>query len=1138
MGTTKYWKGLDELNSTPEFEELQKKEFAEELSVDEFLSDSKVQEASTARRDFLKFLGFSVAAATIASCESPVVKAVPYAVKPEEVYPGIPNWYASTYYDGTSYASILVKSREGRPIHIKGNKDRGITKGAVNPQIAGSVLGLYDGERLTNPMVAGQDESWETVDGAISSKLKSIVGKGKKVVLLSNTVISPSTLSVIEEFKSSLTGEESTMDMVAAPVDVAGEEMRVDANGEEGAAVMPNIEEPVDNSLVQHVQYDAVSYSGMRAANKESFGQNIIPDYDFSKAKVIVSVAADFLNSWLLPTQFTGQYLERRNPDGEWMSRHFQFETNMSITGSNADVRGMIKPSQQGAVLALLHKEVTGSALSGVDTSSLNEVVVEQIKMAADELKAAKGSSLVVAGSNRKSIQVVVNSINNALNNYTGPINLSDPINLYQSEDEKMEALITDLSAGKIGAILTWDCNPVYSHPRGEEFKAGLAKAELSVSMSMYADETGANCEYNAPASHTLESWEDFCPKNSHYAIAQPTIRPLHDTRPAAESLMVWAGMAEHVGKDSKNYYDYIRMVWEKWGYPGQTAFSNFEDYWNDAVHYSTAKTEVVPAVPMAFSGNTSAAAKDIASISAGSWELSLYQKAGIGVGVQANNPWLQEMPDPISKVTWDNYITMAPSDMEANGYATEVGQRSESNLATVSVGEKSLTLPVFAQPGQMPGTIGIALGYGRGANGEKIGKAAYQIDEFGKNDAKTVIGANGFALINNGEGDAYDVAVSKSEGTYTLACTQTHSTVMARNSIVKETTLEIYKTKGKSAYNHQHVLHSGWNHDEKPVTEFNLWDEHPVEKVGHRWGMSIDLNSCIGCGSCLIACQSENNVPVVGRDEVRRSREMHWLRLDRYYAADTELTVGTRDEDKFNFDDSEIPSQNPKVVHMPMMCHHCNHAPCETVCPVAATTHSNEGLNQMTYNRCIGTRYCANNCPYKVRRFNWFNYPSYRKFENVNPSQDDLGRMVLNPDVVVRTRGVMEKCSMCVQRIQSGKLAAKKADRPVMDGEVTTACADVCPTNAIIMGDWNDDNSAIKAASESDRAYQVLEEVGIKPNIWYQVKVRNHKNEALAAAQVEHHGGHGGDHGEGHEGEEHGDEHAHKEGDSHGEGH
>jgi molybdopterin-containing oxidoreductase family iron-sulfur binding subunit len=470
-------------------------------------------------------------------------------------------------------------------------------------------------------------------------------------------------------------------------------------------------------------------------------------------------------------------------------------------------------------------------------------------------------------------------------------------------------------------------------------------------------------------------------------------------------------------------------------------------------------------------------------------------------------------MPDPVTKVTWDNYITMNPVEMEGK-YATTYDQEHGLNLATVSVNGKSVTLPVYPLPGQAPKTIGIALGYGRGANGENIGKAAFQTKEYGGHvqtaDGKpTPIGANVFGMVTTGATFVYSAAakITAAEGTYPIAATQIHHTVMGRDSIVRETTLSIFKNKEREAFNAPHMLQKldkHGKHVEAPMSEFDLWAAHPVEKIGHRWGISIDLSSCIGCGSCLIACQSENNVPVVGKDEVRRGREMHWLRIDRYFASDEEAAVGTKaDKETFSYDEAEIPALNPSVVHMPLMCHHCNHAPCETVCPVAATTHSNEGLNQMAYNRCIGTRYCANNCPYKVRRFNWFNYPSYKKFTEVNPAQDDLGRMVLNPDVTVRTRGVMEKCSLCVQRIQATKLVAKKEARVIADGEFATACSDACPTNAIVVGDWNDLKSMIREKSEGIRAYQALEEVGVKPNVWYQVKVRNEDNSLLDHIQV-----------------------------------
>ena len=1118
MGTTKkYWKGLDELNATPQFTERAEKEFPQDLSVDQFLSDGKLAESSTGRRDFLKFLGFSVAAATLAACEAPVINAVPYVVKPEDVTPGVANWYASTYYDGQSYASILVKTREARPIHIKGNRDHGITGGSINPQIAASVLSLYDGERLKGPKANSSEEiaTWSSVDSAIVKKLNEVAASNKKIVLLSSTVISPSTLDVIGKFTAKFGGTAGNLEMDA-----------------EGNPIAPQ-----GNGKVEHVQYDAVSYNGIREANLESFGKRIIPDYDFSRAKVVVSVGADFLNSWLLPTQFVGQYLINRNPDGEHMSKHYHFESNMSVTGSNADVRGLIRPSEYGKAVAFLHKEITGTAISGVDASTLSEATQAKLVAAAADMKANKAASLLVCGSNKKSIQVVVNSINSFLKNYTSVINLNDPIMLYASEDAKMNALLSDMAANKIGALLMWDTNPVYSHASGEAFKAALANVGLTVSMSRYADETATGCNYICPDHHALEAWNDFNPKMHHYAIAQPTIRPLNDTRSAAESLMIWSGQANHVGADSTNYHDLIKQNWEVYGFPYQTKHLDFHSYWSENVHNSCGNMDVVAPTPVDFTGNLNASGKDIAAVASGEWEISLYQKPSMGTGLQAGNPWLQEMPDPITKVTWDNYATMSPADMKAMNLSIEVGQENPSSVIKVQVGDKELTLPVYPQPGQASKTIGIALGYGRGENGELIGRAAFHTDEFGKhssgsNGNRKKIGENGFKIAAGGILEVVADSISNTSETYNLACTQTHSTVMGRNSIVKETTFDIYKAQPKGAYNHSHVLHSGWNHDEKPIKEFDLWDEHPVENVGHRWGMTIDLNSCIGCGSCLIACQSENNVPVVGKDEIRRGRDMHWLRIDRYYATDTETAIGTKDKDKFNaggFSALEIPSENPTVIHMPMMCQHCNHAPCETVCPVAATTHSNEGLNQMAYNRCIGTRYCANNCPYKVRRFNWFNYPSYRKFTEVNPAQDDLGRMVLNPDVVVRTRGVMEKCSFCVQKIQEGKLVAKKEDRKVIDGDVTTACADVCPTNAIIVGDWNVPESMVRKSSQEDRAYQVLEEVGTKPNIWYKVKVRNEHNEALSAQQVAHdeHGSHD-EHAteEGHADETHGEAH------------
>jgi molybdopterin-containing oxidoreductase family iron-sulfur binding subunit len=1089
MGMTrKYWKGLDELKETPEFLRSKDQEFPAELSVDEFLGDENLKETSTARRDFLKFLGFSVAAATVAACEAPVTKAIPYVNKPEDVIPGMPTWYASTYYDGVSYASILVKTREGRPIYIKGNKEQGFTQGGTNAQIIASVLGLYDSARLQGPVAGGKDSSWSSVDDKVTAALKS----AKKVTLVSNTVISPSLLGAIDELSLSLGG----------------------VRGENGV---------VTNEKFEHIQYDAVSYAGMRLANEATFGKNIIPDYDFSKAKAIVSVGADFLATWLLPTQFATQYGTRRNPDGEWMSKHFQFESVMSITGSNADYRGMIKPSEQVNVLSYILKAF------GVSTSasaSLDKKVQAIADEAVKALKASKGESIVVCGSNNKAAQVLANKLNNVLENYGKTIDLNNAINLFKSEDAKMDKFVSSVIGGSgSDAVIFMGVNPVYSHPKGAELAKALDKVNLTVSLASHSDETASNCKYNCPDHHALEGWNDYSAKASSYAIGQPTIRPLFNTASSIETMLVWAGKAKRGGKDSKVAYDFIRTTWDAIGFKAQTKYTDFHTYWSMAVHNSCVESAVpAPATPWTFNEAALASLGELPK--GGALEVVLYQKAGIGIGLQANNPWLQELPDPMSKVTWDNYITMNPVEMREQGYVTTYDQENGLNLAKVSVAGKEVTLPVYPMPGQALKTIGIALGYGRGANGENIGKAAFKTKEYGgyettENGNPAPIGANvfPFATVVNGT-LSFEVngGMTPVDGTYPIASTQIHSTVMGRHSIVRETTLDIFKKGEKEAYNPAHMLgtlNKEGEHVEKPVGEFDLWDAHPVEKIGHRWGMTIDLSSCIGCGACLIACQSENNVPVVGKDEVRRGREMHWLRIDRYFASDVEVVVGTRTEE-YSYAAAEIAAENPKVVHMPMMCHHCNHAPCETVCPVAATTHSNEGLNQMAYNRCIGTRYCANNCPYKVRRFNWFNYPSYKKFTEINPAQDDLGRMVLNPDVTVRTRGVMEKCSFCVQRIQAGKLVAKQEGRPVVDGDFSAACGDACPTNAIIVGDWNDIKSMVRKSADDSRSYQALEEVGVKPNVWFKVKVRNEHNAALEKLQVAeaHHGGHGA-HGE-----------------------
>ncbi len=1080
MGNTKkYWKSPEELIGDKKFLKEQENEFPKEMSIDEFIGDEKVQQAGTNRRDFLKFLGFSVGAATLAACETPVIRSIPYVNKPEEITPGVANWYASTYSDGNDFANILVKTREGRPIHIMGNTSTGILTGGINPRINSSVLDLYNDKRLKWPKMQQEPASWSKVDAGIVQHLSKL-DAGAKVRILSGSIISPSMRAAIDQFKAKWGGASATN-----PI---GGQMAASTGMLGGGA---NIE---------HVSYDPISYNGMRIANKENFGIDGIANYDFSKAKTIVSIGADFLANWLLGNQYPGQWAEGRDPKGE-MSKHFQFETIMSVSGANADVRVPIKPSQEGAVVAAICNKLGGSVSGG---GNLDPDTVAKVDQAVKALKANRGRSLVVAGSNDKNIQSVVNKINVMLENYGSTIDLDNALTIKQGDDKAVDELITAVTKGEIDTLFICGVNPVYSHPRGAELAKALqdGKVKMAVSFSMFEDETATNCHFIAPDNHYLESWMDYEIMPDNYAIVQPVISPLHDSRQAASSFLKWCG-------ESTDFLAFMQDYWRNNIYTGV----DFTAYWNQTIHDGGVSNH--KATP---SGKThNGTLMTIPAMEGeGDTEVVFYVDASMGDGTQAANPWLQEMPDPISKVTWDNYITMNPKDAESRGFNLLIGQERPASVATIHVNGQSMWLPVYPSPGQTIGTIGVAMGYGRTAGADKIGGAAYHYARYGApvldtNGNHQAVGKNvapmtrlaADTMCYTGTG-----TVTAETMTYDLACTQTHHTVMGRTSILRETEINVYKSGDKQQFNPEHLLarHEHGKTVKTPIKDIDLWDAHPVEKVGHRWGLSIDLNTCTGCGTCITACNSENNISVVGKDEVWRSRDMHWMRLDRYYSTDDD--AGHREwketgDGDFTYKGLEKPSYYPKVTFVPMMCQHCNHAPCETVCPVAATTHSNEGLNQMTYNRCIGTRYCANNCPFKVRRFNWFNYQNNERFTGVNPAQSDLGRMVLNPDVVVRSRGVMEKCSMCVQNIQAGKLQARKESRGVMDGEIQTACSSGCPTNAITFGDYNDETSMIAEHSASDRAYYMLEEVGVRPNITYMVKVRNTEGKVPVAAET-----------------------------------
>jgi MoCo/4Fe-4S cofactor protein with predicted Tat translocation signal len=1041
-----YWRGTEELEKDSAFLKNSQKEFAQELPIEQFLGKKDLDSTNTSRRDFLKFMGFGITAATLAACETPIIKSLPYVVKPNEVMPGIANYYASTYFDGSDYAGILVKTREGRPIHIEGNKSAPLTNGGVSARVNSSVLSLYNTRRFQQPMKGGVDSDWAAVDGEIKNELTSIKANGGNVRILSSTIISPSSLSLIDEMKSY-----------------------------------------VGEGLVKHVSHDAISYSGVIESNKRTHGVAAVPNYHFDKANVVVSIGSDFLVNGINSIGFSNGYAKMRNPENG-MSKHYQFETTLTTTGSNADVRGAIKPSEQGAIALMLLNAISGGS-SNASLANDDNNVAAKVADAATKLKSSRGKSIVICGSNDPNVQSVVNGINEALGNYGNTIDLNAPLHLRKGSDKQVAELIGEMNSGAVSALFVIDCDPVYSLPASWGFADAMSKVKTSVAMMEKANATSSICGYVCPTGHFLESWNDANPTGNQVTFAQPAINTIYNTRQWQDSFLNWM---DHSG----TYYDYLQSKWNSPTTASEDPSVIFASRWNKYIHdgvgvmgavaASAPESQVTSANvesndSVALSGYNAEAVVSASSSIQGSsegWEIDFYAKTGIGVGNYADNPWLQELPDPVTKVVWDHYATMNPADMLAEGLNTKMGEQERSGMIRVLVGDQSMELPVVSLPGQKRGTIGVALGYGK----------AMVIEE----GVERMIGKNAFAALSVVDGFIqYHSAGSyeKLEMRYNIASTQSSDTMMGRK-ILNETNLDTFKNRGKDAWNPVVMISDAYG-KKQTTDKLDLWTSHAID-LGHRWGLSIDLNTCIGCGSCVTACHSENNVPIVGKDEVNRMRTMSWIRIDRYYSSDADPELHGDINQEKNYSAMEVPSEYPEVGFMPVMCQHCNHAPCETVCPVAATTHSDEGFNQMTYNRCIGTRYCANNCPYKVRRFNWFNYVADPKFTNLNPAQDDLSRMVLNPDVVVRSRGVMEKCSLCVQRVQAGKLAAKKASEPVQDGSIQTACAAACPTHAITFGDINDKESNVRKGAMNERAYHLLEDVGVKPNVWYQTKVRN----------------------------------------------
>ncbi|MBL7738498.1 MAG: TAT-variant-translocated molybdopterin oxidoreductase [Chitinophagaceae bacterium] len=1032
MSQKKYWQSFAEVNDPENFQKKTQDEFREELPFEDV--DSKgLLDAKAPRRDFLKYLGFSTAAATLAaSCKTPVRKAVPFANKPENIIPGEAKYYATTYVQDGDVIPVLAKVRDGRPIKIEGNDMAAYTHGGTTARAQASVLDLYDTHRNRFPTRKVGDKheesTYEFLDKTIGEALAGL--GGKPVVLLSSTIVSPSTKDIIAKF--------------------------------------PNL---------KHVQYDAVSYSGMLLANEASgFGRKI-PSYNFGEAKVIVSLGADFLGTWLNSVENADGYTKGRkiNEKNVEMSKHYQFESYLSTTGASADERFTHKPSETSAVALALLAALDGSVTAPAIADAKLKAGIT--KVAAD-LKANSVKALVVSGSNDVNVQVLVNAINNAVGAYGSTIDWSRPVNYRQGIDKDMADLVTEMEAGGVGALFIYGANPAYNYHDAPKFIAALAKVKVSVSFNERMDETTELCAYNLPTHHYLESWGDAEPKAGISSFIQPTIYPLFKTRPYQTSLLKWSG-------NNTDYDTYLKTYW--------AGILGSEDAYTKALQDGIVETPAAASAVAFNAGAVAGAASATAAKKGGKTEVVLYQKTSIGTGTGATNPWLQELPDPISKATWDNYAMISMAKANELGVKLDMDYEyyPQKPVFEFAVGNDKVELPVLVIPGMNADTVAIAVGYGRG---EKLGKTAAGV---GQN-------VYPFSSFNGTTVDYFaDITITDKNRKHKIAQTQIHNSYEDRKEVIRETTLATFKKDPNVIPDYRQKLVDDYA---KKTSDFHkeatLYPDPATRHNEIKWGMSVDMNACYGCGACIVACNAENNVPVVGKREVLRYHDMHWLRIDRYFVS------------------GENPDDLKGVVFQPMMCQHCDNAPCENVCPVAATNHSTEGINQMAYNRCIGTRYCANNCPFKVRRFNWADYTGADSFANNQDQQlvgklddvifqmnDELTRMVLNPDVTVRSRGVMEKCSFCVQRTQAAKLTAKKENRMLADGDVKTACQQACSAGAIVFGNAHDKESKVSKVREDNkqRSYYVLEQLHVLPNVTYLAKVRN-TDEIIE--EKGHHGG------------------------------
>ena len=1019
----RYWKGLEQLVDSEKYNELAEKEFLNSPLERDDGPDG------VARRDFLKLMGASLAMGAAACVRRPVQKIVPYSTRPPEISPGIANYYSSAIFDGGQSYGVLVKTREGRPVYVKGNPEFPMNKGALSARANAHVLSVYDPDRLKFPRarITGDDfhqRVWNDLDWDKMDELLTPNLSAPGLAILSSSIASPSTQAIINDFNSGFGGK--------------------------------------------HYVYDAMGTEEVIEANKLSYNSSSYPRYLFERAKMIVSIGSDFLGTHNSPVEYAASFAKSRAPGAD-MSKFVSFEAMYTLTGANADTRIRVKPSQYLDVVLGLAAEIVNKnsvSVSAEHKTLLSKYsgVAAKLGMDADlfaeiakDLWANRGQSIVISAdfstrtADALSLQIATNMLNSLLGNDGKTIDGSSVTHTaMESNRSALANLIAEMNEGKISTLIIHNLNAAYVLPANSGFVEALKKVKTVIYSGLYMDETAELAHFVCPDHHALENWNDYEFQTGLYVVQQPTIRPIHNTRSLQSSLMNWAYMLDKGPKrllEPDSWYTYLKNNWQS----SIAKTADFAAFWQNLLQKGFYDTKTSARDSFAArSFNSSALSKIKATAVDAEYELVVYQKIAIGDGSLANIAWLQELPDPVTKITWDNYINVS---LKTAGKLN----LKEGDVLKLTTATASIELPVHIQVGQHDNVLSIAVGYGR-TNAGQIANG---------------VGKNAFALVDyaNGQFITAGIAakVEKTSRKERLACTQGHQYMEGRQIVVEATLAQYLEKPNAGIHRHEKLL------DPKTGTNVSIWPKH--EYKGYKWGMAVDQNSCIGCSACVVACQSENNIPVVGKKYVLEGREMQWLRIDRYYSG--EVT-------------------DPDTYFQPMMCQHCDNASCETVCPVVATTHSPEGLNEMTYNRCVGTRYCSNNCPYKVRRFNWFNYS---KGERVL----DTPAAAYNPDVTVRSRGVMEKCTFCVQRISAAKQDAKDMGRGVQDGDIVTACQESCPTNAIVFGNTNDPESRVSKLQKSQRSYKVLEEINNEPAVQYLSKIRNAKRIKADSHHGEH---------------------------------